>query len=262
MTEWTCTRTGLSIVEGPVSMYRVSSVIRGALDPPARKKVPASQRRGWSRFDVPRYQVARGDAFDAGGRTIYGAERRDTPFTEALAWKMALAETYAGIIETARFTGESVHAVLADMQAMGIMTAAVTEDWVQSRGVYRVAVPAGTWIDLTHRDGIAAAKAAVGKVMDDVPFTRAHLEGDDRTLTTRVAEALRNVEVKAPAGSVCRPDGIRFESKFGVVAPDDVCWAIWGDNALQAAHEDHEGGMDAEDPDVQTAVRVTGVYVP
>lgn len=243
-------------------MFRVSDMSRGPLDPPLRPNIPATDRVGWSRFDVPRYAPSEGAPFEADGRTIYGTARRDTAFTEVLAWKMAMSQTYAGIVESARFTGEPVHVVLQEMHAKGIDVAAVDPSWRARRGVYNVSIGSGLWVDLTHRDSIAAARVAVGREIGDVPFTRAELAGDDRTLTTRVAEALRCAEVEYPGGGIGRPEGIRFESKFGVVSTEDFCWAIWGADRLRNARTVWEGDMRPEDTDVQTAVRITGVYVP
>lgn len=70
-----CTLTGLSIIEGPVAMYRVSVCRsgRGPLNPKERPADPAVDRRDWNRFDTP-------------GLTIYGADQRVTAFTESLAY--------------------------------------------------------------------------------------------------------------------------------------------------------------------------------
>lgn len=76
MTRRLCAQTGLSIIEGPVIMYRVSVARpgRGPLNPKERPADPVVDRRDWSRFDTP-------------GLTIYGADLRVTAFTESLAFK-------------------------------------------------------------------------------------------------------------------------------------------------------------------------------
>jgi hypothetical protein len=48
-----CAQTGLSTIEGPVAMYRVSVARpgRGPMNPKERPADPVVDRRDWSRFD-------------------------------------------------------------------------------------------------------------------------------------------------------------------------------------------------------------------
>lgn len=77
-------KTGLSIIEGSVTMYRVSVARpgRSPMNPKERPADPVGDRRDWSRFDTP-------------GLTIYGVGRRVTAFTESLAFKAPSARNYA-----------------------------------------------------------------------------------------------------------------------------------------------------------------------
>lgn len=117
MNQWICQKTGLSIIEGSVSMYRVSSnrPDRGPLAPRPLDYKPFDDRKGWSRFDVGPASAAAGP-----GLTIYGATRRDTAFVEVLAWKSAPSATYSKLVEEAMFTGSSIDELLGDLHGLGI----------------------------------------------------------------------------------------------------------------------------------------------
>jgi hypothetical protein len=65
-----CKTTGLALVPGPVSGFRIATVTYGALNP--EKRHEGESRDDWSRWDTP-------------GRTIYIADSLETAFRECLA---------------------------------------------------------------------------------------------------------------------------------------------------------------------------------
>ena len=66
-----CGKTGLALVDGPDSAYRVAKESYGPLNPQERGLL-SDDRSLWYRFDTP-------------GRTIYAAEQRKTP--KLRCWK-------------------------------------------------------------------------------------------------------------------------------------------------------------------------------
>ncbi len=150
-----CTRTGLSIVEGPVTMYRVavSAYGRGPLNPMLRPADPALDRRDWNRFDTPEL-------------TVYGADKRATAFTESIAYKAPSARDYAGLAEEAAFLGvglDELHSLgvpvdgldelLDELRSLGVPVDGLDSDWRLAREVYTLEFTSRTWVDLAHPDG-------------------------------------------------------------------------------------------------------------
>lgn len=125
-----CTLTGLSILEGPVIMHRVSVCKpgRGPLNPKERPADPVVDRRDWNRFDTP-------------GLTIYGADQRVTAFTESLAYKAPSAQDYAGLAEEARFLGVGLPELLDELRRAGLPVDGMDPDWRLDREIYRLESP-------------------------------------------------------------------------------------------------------------------------
>lgn len=187
MNRWTCEQTGLSVLEGPVTMFRVSSDApnRGPLRPIPRPKTERADRGGWSRFDVGE----RAD-LDWPGLTIYGATRRDTAFTEVMAWKAATSATFAGLVNEANFTGTSIDVLFDDLYGRGIPVGGVDLEWRKSRRIYTLETWEALWIDLFHRDSVSAIRGLVGQEIVDDLLSISTIIGVDRSVTTRIAESV------------------------------------------------------------------------
>lgn len=242
MNRRSCAQTGLSIIEGPVTMYRVSVARpgRGPLNPKERPDDPVVDRRDWSRFDTP-------------GLTIYGADLRVTAFTESLAFKAPSARKYAAMAEEARFLGLGLDELLSDLRSAGMPVDGMDPDWRLDREIYRLDFPSRPWIDLTHPDTVVAIKASGIAAADRMSV--ADLTGDDRGLTTSVAQWIR--AQRLDDGS--QPAGLRYPSKFGF-SEGDYCYAgfIAAPNAGCACSGSE---FTVNDPDLAEAVRRTGVHI-
>lgn len=235
--------TGLAITEGPVTMYRVSVSRsgRGPLNPRLRPDDPAADRGAWSRFDTP-------------GLTIYGADRRETAFTESLAYKAPSARNYAGLVELARDQGVSLDELLSELRAAGVPVDGMDPDWRMEREIYSLEFPNLPWVDLTHPESVVAIKGSGIAAADRLSV--ADLTGDVRPLTTSVAQWIRSQELEDGR----RPAGIRYPSKFGF-ADGDYCWAAFLDAANTGCTSMIGSGFAVNDPDLVAAVRRTGVNV-
>lgn len=239
-------------------MYRVSSnrPDRGPLAPPPRPSNPFTERQSWSRFDVGQSSVAAGP-----GLTIYGATRRDTAFVEVLAWKAATTATYSKLVEEAMFTGSSIDELLNELHGLGVPIGGVSLKWRLEREIYTLETDVCRWIDLTDRRSISALRALIGS-WHSQPVTASILTGDQRQVTTRIAETLRTCGLLRPDGTHTTASGIKYASKFGTLGNDDHCWAQWLDAYNTGATITYSEPMDPADPDVIEAVKHTGCFVP
>lgn len=239
-------------------MYRVSSnrPDRGPLAPPPQPSKPFADRKGWSRFDVGPM-----DGSTDPGLTIYGATRRDTAFVEVLAWKAAASATYSRLIEEAMFTGSSIDELLDDLHGLGVPVGGVSLDWRMEREIYALETDICRWVDLTDRRSISALRALIGSWHSE-SVTASVLTGDQREVTTRIAEMLRDSRLVRPDSTTTTASGIKYSSKFGILGADDNCWAQWLNDSNTGATITHSEPMDPADPDVIEAVKHTGCFVP
>jgi RES domain len=237
-----CDKTGLSIVEGSVTMFRVAVAReeRGPLRPIERPFDPAADRRSWSRFDTP-------------GLTIYGADLRVTAFTESLAFKAPSARSYAALAEIAAFLDVDLNELLNELRDEGLPIDGMDADWRLDREIYRLEFPALPWIDLTHPDSVVSIKASGIAAADRL--TVADLTGDDRALTTAVAQWIRAQQLNDGG----RPAGLRYPSKFGF-ADGDYCYAAFIDKPNSGC-VCSGSAFASNDPDLIEAIRRTGVQV-
>ena len=242
MKQWTST-TGLAILEGPVTMYRVSVARagRGPLNPRERPADPGDDRKDWSRFDTP-------------GLTIYGASRRDTAFTESLAFKAPSAHNYASLVEIAQDQGISLDQLLDELRSAGIPVDGMEPDWRLTREIFTLQFPDRLWVDLTHPDTVQAIKGSGIAAADRL--TVSDLTGDERAVTTLVAQWIRAQQLEG--GQL--PAGIRYPSKFGF-SEGDYCWAAFIPAPNTGCTVCSGEGFAANDPDLRVAVRRTGVNV-
>lgn len=237
-----CAVTGLFILDGPVTMYRVaqSRPARGPLNPSPRPSDPAADRSTWNRFDTP-------------GLTIYGADTRATAFTESIAYKAPSANDYAGLREIAQNQGIPFSELLEELRNDGKIVDGLEHDWRLERSIYTLNFPSLPWVDLAHPDTVVAIKAS-GIAKSD-RMSLADLTSDSRQLTTVIAQWIRSQQLDD--GSY--PAGIRYPSKFGLT-DGDYCYAGFLDAPNTGASQ-ASTGFTANDPDLLTATTRTGVSV-
>lgn len=224
-------------------MYRVavSAYGRGPLNPIPRLADPALDRRDWNRFDTP-------------GLTVYGADQRATAFTESIAYKAPSARDYAGLAEEAAFLGIGVGELLGELRSLGVPVDGLDSDWRLAREVYTLEFAPRAWVDLVHPDTVVAVKSS--GIADADRLTLADLTGDDRAVTTKVAQWIRAQEFDTGT----TPAGLRYPSKFGF-ADGDYCWAVFLCPDSEQGIAVRGEAFSASDPDLRTAVRRTGVSV-
>ena len=215
MSTRTCTSTGLSIVAGPASGHRVATTTHGPMNPVLRRS--PEPRDDWSRWDAP-------------GRTLYFAETLEIAFRECLAWARMTpthGKQLGKLAALWSITTEQVMQEIADdFERLGHMQPGhLPYAWRDSRLKHVISVPesAGPWVDVEAEATLDALSTAVG--IDIRPYTdreevdRAAIFSNDRNVTTRIAEWLRNATLDDGA----EPAGIRFRSRLG----DGYCWAYW-----------------------------------
>ncbi|WP_186814915.1 RES domain-containing protein [Cellulomonas terrae] len=216
-------------------VWRVARFKHGPLNPPDRLPVYSLlahhnapyPRRCWSRFDVE-------------GRTAYFGETPQTAYAEALgAYKRLPAPS-------------------ADANFMGAdeIDDVPEEDWAQwraDRRLWPVELPQGEFIDILAGRSIAVLEQKMGTRLTryGVPesgLTTAHLLGEDRELTTAIADVLYGLELDGRA----HPLGVTWESKRGWGRN----YALWlRPNATIYPTEYPARLISAHDEDLQTVAK-------
>lgn len=251
-----CTTTGLSLVQQPVSAYRVARESYGPFSPPLREA--NDDRDGllsWGRFDTP-------------GRTLYAAEDRETAFLEALSWaRQDVANFLKPLPKSASHLGITVGQLRKKVEADWGKNGSIAPDWVPAvwrdgRRIYQLTYQPGWWVDITHSDTLKALSTALEKELDllGIPLglTLSEVTSSNRPLTTLIATWLRE-EVTLDDGS--QPMGIRFQSKHGRVGTGQgSCWAFWArqlDAGLQneLVSTDKGEAFKRDDPDYTKALK-------
>ncbi len=152
--------------------------------------------------------------------------------------------------------------IVNDWDQAGTMRARwLPKAWREGRAVYHIEYPDGWWVDLTSTHSMAALSTHLENELAQIGviggLTVAHLSGDDRRITTTIAEWLRNT-VRLFDGT--SPLGVRFASKHGHPAGGTgACWAYWM-RATDAGLSEPvavvgEASIDEGDTDLETAQR-------
>ncbi|WP_051298874.1 RES domain-containing protein [Arthrobacter castelli] len=214
-----CTKTGLALVDGPVSAYRVAKESYGPLNPPERGLL-SDNRSTWYRFDAP-------------GRTVYAAEDPQTAFLEALSWARMTAAHQHHLEKTAAFFDTPIDVIRSEVEqqwhANGHMAPGwIPANWRDGRLLYSLQFDSGPWIDIAHAYTISALNTALGSLLYEVDIvetlTLAEITSGRREITTLLASWAR--EQVLDDGSY--PMGIRFPSKHGAVGDGHGwCFAFW-----------------------------------
>ncbi|MEU2201648.1 hypothetical protein [Isoptericola sp. NPDC019482] len=184
--------------------------------------------------------------FDTFGRTVYFADSPKTAFAEVL---QGFRKSKAALVPDAEAAGVPVDQYIADVvqeaRANQIDAPwAISVDWQMERSIWQVKMPAdGWWVAIDH-------PSTQNRLTDDLFGELYHLgyrqlhsgivAGDDRAVTTVVAEHIRNLVLDD--GNL--PLGISFQSKteYG------RCWAFWNrrmDDGLVASPNDPQA-LDGE----------------
>lgn len=206
-----CGLTQLRLVPSPPgNLYRVGRSKWGAMNPPVRVDGPT--RGSWGRWDTP------------GGRTLYAAATAEAAFTEVLAYltenlpRAPLTDFFDDVSPAE--AGLSLAAAVRAGMPNKPMHSAVNADWRRRRSIYRLTPPTTGWfVDIGAAESVAALNAA-GHHPPLGRLTLSELTGEDRQLTTTIANWVRARVLDD--GS--RPHGIRYVSKHG--SNLDV-YAIW-----------------------------------
>ena len=210
-----CQKTGLALVSGPVTGYRIANASYGVLNP--QKRHEDDLRDDWSRWDTP-------------GRTIYIADTLETAFRECLAWARMIPSHQKKLSRLADLwdmePDDVMREVQADFDKLGHMQPGhLPFSWRDSRLIHGLEVPAscGAWVDVEDQATLDAL--SLGAPLGLQTFTghetvdRAATYSNDRDVTTRIAQWLRNVTLDD--GSELA--GVRFRSRVG----NGMCWAYW-----------------------------------
>lgn len=252
-----CQKTGLSLVEGPLTAYRVAKESYGPMNPQERGSL-GEDRAGWYRFDTP-------------GRTLYAAADPESAFIEALSWARMTHGHRTYLAKTAKFMGLPVtqlrRIVEEEWSANSSMVPGwIPANWREGRLLYTLEFGAGWWIDIAHAATLTMLNESIGRDLHAVgvlpeSLTLSEVTGGDRRSTTLLASYLR--EQVLEDGSY--PVGIRFPSKHGSAgAGHGHCYAFWmrrRDVGLDddPVHVSHAQGIAVDLPAYQTALKMHGI---
>ncbi|HEV7950320.1 MAG TPA: hypothetical protein VGP24_11195 [Glaciihabitans sp.] len=220
-----CALTGLELVDDPApGSYRIARTSFGPLSPVERRSESdgSVDSSGWSRFDTL-------------GHTLYSTDDRLTSFMELLApYRTEINGQRRALQKDADAMGVSLDEfwaqVVADWDEAGTMRARwLPKVWREGRAIYRLTYPRGWWVDITATTTLAALSAQLEDPLIALGITGgltvSHVTGEDRVVTTLIADWLRNT-VTLDDGT--QPLGIRFTSKHGHPAGGTgTCWAYW-----------------------------------
>lgn len=211
MTERTCTKTGLCLIEaGGQRAYRVAKDRYGVL----------SARRNEHVGPMPvGFDSDTGESrgrYDTLGSTIYRADSRRCAYAEVLnsfrqeRSKIAKAATSVGMD-----VDECIEAVTAEAETNGVrLPWTISVDWQMDRSIYEIRLPRqGWWVRIDHAETLRAledlALRTPGATGGVAMLTATEVTGLDRDLTTLLAHVIRQQTLDD--GS--EPLGIVFHSR-------------------------------------------------
>lgn len=217
-----CAKTGLALTAGPASALRIARESYGPLSPVPRET--GDDPGAWSRYDTP-------------GRTVYATADRVTAYMELLApYRTDVDQQRRALQPIATAMGMELEELWRDVVEEWDTSGTMKANWLprtfrEGRTLYELRFRDGWWIDITSTETIAALHGLLPPPWPmregwlEGGLTISHLTGDDRTLTTAIATALRE-EVSLDDGTL--PLGIEFPSKHGHPSSGTgMCWAYW-----------------------------------
>lgn len=210
-----CTATGLGIIEADhgagwrvaKDVYVRASGINGVLINERIGVLPPGTDENRGRYDTL-------------GRTVYFADHAKTALAEVLQYFRIQVMT---LTKDATAIGIAVHEyrreLTRDYHDRGLAAPGeIDVDWQMANSLYRVDLPAGGWWVLIDDPATLNALSEVTHGTFS-QLTLANISGDDRALTTQLAQLIR--ESTLDDGSI--PLGISFPSKTAY----GRCWAWW-----------------------------------
>ena len=213
-----CSLTGLQLISDPgIVGYHVGKNEYPPLSGAPRDGADTS-RNAWGRYDVP-------------GQTFYVAETRNAAYAEVLSGFKRANGAADSLAQDADFAGmtladyvEEIAREWSERNFMGL--GAIPADWRYDRGLIPVMLPDPGWlVDVEDPDSIASIERAMGPALASLGIshlTTGNLRGEDRAVTTRIAEYLQGLMLDTGA----TPLGVHFGSKHGA----SWCKAIWLDH--------------------------------
>ena len=255
--EHTCVQTGLRLVAARGERaFRVAKDRFGALS------VRHNSTVGPLPVDPAPAEGDRRGRFDTIGSTIYLADSRQCAYAEVLVGFRQVRAKVAKVAESISWdVDDYVTRVISAAENNGVdVPWAIPTEWQMDRSIYEVRLPRdGWWVRIDHADTLVALEELIPNVTGMTErlklLTSGAVEGEDRDLTTLVADVIRHQVIDN--GS--EPLGISYASKtlFG------RCWAYWdrradeglspGTNALRQLDSENVG------PDPELA-RVAAFY--
>lgn len=130
----TCQQTGLALIEGPLTAYRVATESYGPLNP--QERGPLEQdRSAWSRFETP-------------GRILYAASNPESAFIEALSWARMTHSHHTYLAKTAKFMGLPVAQLRRIMEEewsanSNMVPGWIPANWREGRLLYTLEIGTG-----------------------------------------------------------------------------------------------------------------------
>lgn len=183
--------------------------------------------------------------YDTMGRTVYFGESEKVSLAESL---QALRSDLMSMVKDARAIGEDVTAyrdrITADFHQLGLPgPGEIPVQWQMSYSIYKVVLPRrGWWVRIDSSDTLNALSLALRG--DAGQLTLGHVCGEDRGLTTKLAQTIRDSILDD--GEL--PLGIAFPSKTGY----GRCWAWWN----RRADDDSPAGSNDPKPQGSTNVNI------
>lgn len=208
-----CSRTKLRLVPPPShTVYRIGKTKYGAMNP--QRRGSGADRKKWGRWDTEN------------GRTLYVGATALAAFAEVLPYlREHLPETGLGDLfddATQEEAGLTLaETVRAEMPCMDLRDV-VVQGWRLDRAVYELRLPSRGWfVDVHAAESLAAINEALFPHRRPVgDLTLSDLAGEDRNLTSRVAEWIRSQVLDDGT----EPLGIQYVSKHGSNLP---VYAVW-----------------------------------
>ncbi len=242
----TCTATGLRLIPcaGDVG-HRVAKNTYPEISAPLRHE---TERSSWGRYD----------AVDTS--TLYTASLRTGALAEVLAgFKLPLG-TGSALEADAAALSLTLEEFLADVGAEWeersfMQTGTLPRSWREDRTLLKIQHPSTGWfVDVEHPDSISALEPSLRTqllVGGYDAFTTAALRGEDRALTTAIADIVHDARLDDGT----HPMGIHFGSKHG----ESWCRAVWLDRAHGHLAVTNTAPIEVHDPDLVTVTRRFGI---
>ncbi|MDC8984357.1 RES domain-containing protein [Mycobacterium marinum] len=208
-----CAVTGLALVPSNGEFaWRIAKESWGPLNPLQRTvKMPRGQ---WGRYDV------------LGHRTIYAGDPQEGAYAESIAFaRPAIDIELSELFDDDTYFGSLKEEAIkewADRDHMSV--GQVAAGWRQERLIYRLTLPkAGWFVDIEDSSSISAIIKNLRPALSMAgveQLTTSHLRGEDRALTTSIAEWIHKQVLDD--GSL--PLGIVYGSKHDSHWTN---WAVW-----------------------------------